>query len=214
MAMLGERDPTFVGMQRYEGNIAVVEHPTDPASYGDGSIEISGSVHTDCIRSATPGYSILIKSPIIWQTLSTRPPPPTSVGVQLYSDGQNSGRIVMVDSTGTVIDLNPLKSVGDLMTFDGVKNSTVRLPSGFVGQKLVCDSNVNFATGLTWKSDEANVYEVSSPSDGYLRYCECSNLTSLNLTNIPQQVYFDNTLRTDPDAFSVAIGAGGVVILR
>jgi hypothetical protein len=208
---LGERDPTFVAMQRYEGNIAVAEHPTDPASYGDGSIEISGSLHTDFIRSATPGHTILLKNPVVWQTLPNRPPPPTSAGVQLYSDGQNSGRIVMVDSTGTFIDLNPLKSVGDLMTFDGVKNSTVRFPSGFAGQKLVCDPNVNFATRLLWKSDEADVYQVSSPSDGYLRYCECCNTAGSSLTNTPQQISLDDPLRTDLDTFSIA---GGISVLQ
>ena len=212
--VLGERDPTFVGMQRYEGNVAIVEHPTDPVSYGDGSIEISGSVHTDFIRSATPSTSITIKNPVVWQTLST-PPPPSSSGVKLYSDAENSGRIAMMDSTGTIIDLNPLKTVGDLMTFDGVKNTTVRLPAGFSEQKLVCDPNLNYATRLSWKSDQANVYQVSSTSDGYLRYCESTNSGGLSLTATPQQISLDNGLRVDDDAFSIAIGgAGGVIALQ
>jgi hypothetical protein len=202
MFILGERDPTFIGMQRWEGNITVAAHPTDLQSYGDGSIEISGSVRTDNLRSATPNQSVTLRSPVIWQSLVNPSIPPSS-GIQMYSDIHRNGRLVMVDATGTVIDVNPLKSIGDLMTFDALKNTTVRLPSGYAEQILTTNPEANSATNLYWRSLEANVYNVFSPSDEYLRYSETYNSNFLQLTNSPQPLFLNRVCRMDSDSFAV-----------
>jgi len=215
MSILTEKDPSFIQDTRIEGNLSVVEHPNDASYYGDGSVEIGGTLSVDTMKSATPNSVMVVKSPFVLNNLANEPVAPPSGTTMVYSASAFGGRIVMVDSTGTRIDLNPLKSVGDIMTFDGVKNTTTRVPTGLPSQTLTCDPIGNFATRLSWKDDEANVYSIDGASDGYMRYCEAYNTNGLPLLNAPQLLITDHAARADSDTFSVASGgAGGILVLQ
>src|SRR6476659_9027130 len=157
MSTLTEKDPTFIQDTRIEGNISVVEHPNDESYYGDGSVEIGGTLLVDTLKSATPNSVVVVKSPFALRNLANEPDLPQTGTTMTYSSGAFGGRIVMVDSTGLKIDLNPLNRIGDIMTFNGLKNTTTRLPAGLPGQSLVTDPVSNFASRLSWKDDYANV---------------------------------------------------------
>src|SRR6478609_1953824 len=208
MSVLGEIDPTFIQDTRIEGNLSVVDHPNDPHYYGDGSVEISGTLSVDKVKSATPGGQMSIRSPFVHKWMTTKPSLPTS-GTQIYADGTLGGRIVMVNSNGKSVDLNPLTTIGDLMTYDGVKDTTVRLPSGLPDDILTCDPERNYASKLAWKTNYANVHNVASHSDGYLRYLFVQASSPLTLTNTPSSILFTEPLRVDSDAYSVALGGDG-----
>lgn len=215
MSVLTEKDPTFIQDTRIEGNLSVVEHPNDASYYGDGSVEIGGTLSVDTLKSATPGSFMIVKSPFQYKILVNKPSAPVPGFTQLYADGDFDGRLVMSDSNNKVIDLNPLTSVGDMMTFDGLKNTTARLPVGLPDQILSCDPSRNFASRLAWKDQYANTQNVDDITDGYMRYVEASNANSISLSNTPQVLVTESSSRCDSDAFSVASGgAGGIIILQ
>lgn len=210
--LLREKDATFVQDTRIEGNLSVVTHPGNPSFYGDGSVEISGILRTDGIMSATPQSVVHLGSPLNLLVKTEKPQLPIPGQTQIYSDSEFNGRLVMVDSEGNVIDLNPLKNVGDIMTYDGVKNTTVRFGVGLPGQKLTLDPWINYSTGgLSWKSEVGNVHPVAS-SDQYVKYLELTNGQGTALTGTPVVVPFTEVLRCDGSAFSV--GTNDFLILQ
>ena len=123
----------------------------------------------------------------------------------------------MVDSTGTVIDINPLRKLGDLMTYDSVKDTTVRLPKGLPEQYLESDPSTNFNVGLAWKNRTANIGNLLGTSDETMRYAEAENSSRISLYNTsstPTRVAIDIPLRIDDDVYSLATtGAGGIILL-
>ena len=211
--LLREKDSTFIQDTRIEGNLSVVVHPGNPDYYGDGSVEVGGILRTDGIMSATPNTVVHLGSPLNLLVKDTVPQLPIPGQTQIYSSSEAGGRLVMVNSEGTVIDLNPLTKMGDLMTFDGLKNTTVRFGSGLPGQQLVLDPWINYSTGgLAWKSNPANVHSIGGPSDTYVKYLELTNVSSVNLTNTPARIAFTDVLRHDASAFSV--GTSDFLILQ
>ena len=51
--LFGEKNPSYVDISRFEGNVTIVKHPTDEEDFGDGSLEVNGTLFTDTIKSAT-----------------------------------------------------------------------------------------------------------------------------------------------------------------
>ena len=112
-------------------------------------------------KAQQPNSVIQLGSPVHFLSRTSNPSIPSTGQVQLYSDNDFDGRLIMVDSTGKVIDINPLTTKGDIMTFSSSTSTTVRLPVGTDGQALVADSTL--ATGLKWGN-------VASPGGSSLLY--------------------------------------------
>src|SRR5947209_10928264 len=112
--LLGEKNPNFVLETRIEGNLSVVDHPVDADIYGNGSVQIDGTLFSDAIAAATPQSSVLVASPLSFNSLST--PPADFSKYQLYASSNHNGRLVMLDNNGNITDLNPLSKMGDIMT--------------------------------------------------------------------------------------------------
>ena len=156
--LLGEKNPDFKQDTRVEGNLSIVEHPSNPSYYGDGSVEVSGTLSTDTFGSATPSAAIKIKSPLNFVNSGPQWVAPGTT--QLYADVEH-GRLQMSQSDGSIIDLNPLEQPGDLMTFDGILNTTRRLPVGMPGQSLCIDKVRNPSTFMQWASNSIQSGDVS-----------------------------------------------------
>jgi hypothetical protein len=209
MSILKEKDVTFIQDTRVEGNLSIVTHPSAPQYYGDGSVEVGGTLSTDFLKSATPNSVVHLTSPLVQHALFQRPTPPALGQIMMYSDNAFSGRLVMVDSIGTVIDLNPLQKPGDIMTFDAVQNTTVRLPKGRPEQYIESSSSSSTSTGFLWKSQQVNIGNSPGYSDNTMRYVEAQNSTQTSLANTNNnsaQVFIDTPLRIDKDTYVVNNG--------
>jgi len=200
------KKPGFVIESFVEGNLAVVTHPNDPITYGDGSAQFDGTVSTDSISAATDNAPVQMLSPLSFSTPTERPSFPSPGFVQMYSDPTSQGRLVMVTSAGDVTDINPLRRIGDVMTFDDVKKTTVRIPTGLPQQHLVSDPEANPSGRLSWSTNRMLLQDAYTTSDQYLRYLAAGCSDVLPLTTDPQTIPIDTVYRCDFDTFAVSAG--------
>ncbi|RKO90458.1 hypothetical protein BDK51DRAFT_46584 [Blyttiomyces helicus] len=195
-----QKRSNFVGDSLISGNLAVISSST-PQYQGDGSLEVDGTLYTDILESSTPMGNVSVTSALSFPSQS-RPVAPTSGNTLVFADSESDGRMVMMNAAGTVIDLNPLTTAGDLLTFDGVKDTTSRFPGGLPDQLLTYDPRGNSATQLSWKSSALALNSVYSPSDLYIRYATLMNSQGFALTSTATSIPFDKVVRCDIDAYS------------
>ena len=220
----GEKNPSFKQDARIEGNLSVVVHPSNPTMYGDGSVEIGGTLSTDTLSSATPDSYIQVNSPLHLSNRYTDPSPPIAGSTQLYADG-NTNRLKMVDSQGRRYELiPPLDASGDIMTYREQGQSTVRLPAGRPGERLAVDPEANPASLLRWLPDRTGSRDlplIKQESDD-AKYVQLSGPAMT--TEVPVTAHFSVSLprlsRADPaysvgqDALYVTLLQAGVYTLR
>jgi hypothetical protein len=201
----GNKNPDFLTMQQVEGNMSIVPHPHQPAYYGDGSLEVEGSLATDVLASVTPSSCILVKSPLSFLSHSVKPEPPTAGYTNLYALGANGSRLVMENENGGIIDLNPLREQGDLATFSAEKNGVVRIPIGLPGQTLQAVTDENGTLAANWGSSTASVSSANLTST-CVRYLQSATSSRIPLSDTPIPVSFNTIQRLDPDAYTILPG--------
>ena len=202
------KDPTFVENYRVEGNMAVLPHPntSERQYFGDGSVEVSGTVFTDKIQSATPVTVIHIGSPFSFHSQLPSNSNPVPGQVFLYSDETSKDRLVMVDADGNKTDVNPLVRIGDLMTYNALKETTDRLPVGLPGHHLSVSPSEAFSRSIQWQADYSNVYQPIENTDENVRYFQAYATAQMQLSTTPSLVTFDTPLRQDSNCFSIGNG--------
>ncbi len=149
--VLTEKNPLFIRESRIEGNLSVVLHPSNPQVYGDGSVEVGGTLSTDYLSSATPNSYTQIQSPLHFVNV-VQPPTPIPGLTQLYADS-GTGHLTMGDALGRKLDLMPLQTPGDIMTVRGLNGgTTTRIAAGKPGEQLSVDHIANPDSLLRWKA--------------------------------------------------------------
>ena len=200
--LYGEKDQTFVQDMRIEGNLSVAKPTEDESLYGDGSLQVDGSLLVDNIRSATPGSFVQFSSPVNFTARYSAPSPPPSGQTQLYSDGSHGSRLLMVLPTGEVVDLNPIKKKGQLITKDEGIGTTMALPAGLPGDVLQIDPIQNPSSLLAWEGQYADVYYTDN-SDALIRYMEVP-LQPITFNDMSTQVIqYGTPYRVDPPELGV-----------
>ena len=220
----GEKNPSFKQDARIEGNLSVVVHPSNPTMYGDGSVEIGGTLSTDTLSSATPDSYIQVNSPLHLSNRYTDPPSPIAGSTQLYADG-NTNQLKMVDSQGRRYELiPPLDASGDIMTYREQGQSTVRLPAGKPGERLAVDPEANPASLLRWLPDRTGSRDIPliNQESDEAKYVQLSGPATI--TEVLATAHFPVPLprlsRSDPayslsqDALYVTLLQAGVYSLR
>ena len=172
--MFKEKNPSFVRYLRYEGNLSLVEHPIDPISNGDGSLEVSGSLYTDKIGSATPLTSINVGNPVnvVERTSAPTSNPPSGYAT-VFASSSSAGKLQTLDSNGNVRDLNTLSKNGDIMTFDETTKSVVNASPMFHGDVITYNVTDFPRVGVNWSRNEKSCYSYDSvgiKTDGYIMY--------------------------------------------
>lgn len=212
--ILGEKNPNFISDQRMEGNLAITPNPNNPASYGDGSLEVSGLLYTDALSSATPNTEINVLRPMNIQKIASNPTLPEATQLQIYASSNYGGRLITRNSDDKIVDINPLSNIGDIMVYDGIKDTSVRFPVGMPEESLFSDRSTNFSTFVMWKPTNLIYPSTSSNTDGYIRYLELQNLGTVSLTNSIQPISFGNILRVDSINTDYIINTSDVNILQ
>lgn len=186
-----EKNPAFIEdvSTRFEGNVSIVTHPNDATYYGDGSLEIGGTLFTDTIGSASVSKGIIISSPFNITEINTTPELPPPGKIQLYSSASHGSRLLMTNSDGLNVDLNPLKQKGDVMSFNQ------RIPIGNPGEILVVDEESNFKYNNILKNNGV----LTVQSDLLVNYL---HLTSQNQKVIGQQTLLIDTINRSDNAFT------------
>jgi len=201
--LLKEKNPTFVEdvNVRFEGNVAVVPKPSgDPEE--DGSIEVSGTLYTDVIRSATVNTSTTVGDILHFQEKSVPGFLPPQGKVQVYASDTHDSRLFMRNYQGQEIDLNPLQKKGDIMTFNSIDGTTIRLPNGTPDQVLFVDANEG--SGIKWQISNKSENIVTEPSDNNIKHLllENSNILLSPITSTLSTVNFQLVKRKD-SAFTI-----------
>jgi hypothetical protein len=171
--LLKEKNATFVEdvNTRLEGNTAIIPRPGGDIEE-DGSLEVSGTLYTDVLRSATFQDSIVIGDRFNFQERPAGSLPPQGK-MQIYSSDSHDSRIVMANYQGKVIDLNPLQNRGDIMVYDSITDTTTRLPVGLHDQVLSVGTNTGQA--LQWNTQNKRENILLEPSDNYIKHLLLEN---------------------------------------
>lgn len=122
----------------FNGSIAIKQHPTDPQTFGDGSLELEGTLYTSIVRPYNPESAIDIDSVTIQDgTVGIKNGPklvPGTGGQLAYQIGND------------VFDVHVNQNAGDIFTHNGIRQSALQI--GGNGHVLSVDSSV--PTKLKW----------------------------------------------------------------
>lgn len=200
-AVYSEKNPGFRMNTRMEGNLSVIPHESYPETFGDGSLMVDGSLYCDFFYAATPDSNIVFKDPLLQSHQYQPPPLPDATQTLLYPDAELAGRLVMVNAEGQRIDLNPLQQRGDTMVYDGMKQTTTRVPIGLPGQVYTVDPSGAFGSAVAWRSPRYPAHDVpgNQPTSVAVRYAALSLSSD---TAFSSSVMFDTVDRIDSDAFT------------
>ncbi|RKO93734.1 hypothetical protein BDK51DRAFT_50481 [Blyttiomyces helicus] len=188
-----QKRSNFLRDSLISGDLAVISSST-PQYQGDGSLEVDGTLYTDILESSTLMGNVSVTSVLSFPSRS-RPVAPTSGNTLVFADSELDSRMAMMNAAGTVINLNRLTTVGDLLTFDGVNDTTTRFPGGLADQLLTYGPRGNSATQLSWKSSALALNFVYSPSDLYIRYATLTHSQGFALMSTSTGIPFDKMLR-------------------
>jgi hypothetical protein len=137
--------------QVIQGNLAVHRHPQDVEQFGDGSVEVQGTIYVDkivaySVDTTTTVHETEFKDKLVsFSTPLSAPATPSSGKVTQFVD-PTLKRLKQINDAGELTAL--VSSKGDLITSDGTQEVIVgRGTNGFV---LTADSNVS--AGLAWRA--------------------------------------------------------------
>jgi len=179
---------------KVNGNLTVVanENVTD---FGDGSIEVEGTIYSDRLRANTIGGPVTlqdiayINGSFTVPEVST-PSNPVATKHTFYVD--TTGKFKSVNNSGIVSVYHPATTKGDLQVHNG--NVLVRLPVGSDGDILVADSAES--TGVKW--DNTIVNTTSNSDAGTSNTVTITGNTTTTTTIIIERPYGSYTTSVYP----------------
>lgn len=142
---------------KFEGTVTIISS-ANPLEYGEGNVEVEGSVFTDNILENTVNLGVNIEGINLKHSYITipdiiSPDNPISGNSIIYIE---NGILKSKNSSGVVTIFQSTNTKGDLLTHDGT--TQIRLPVGLNGSALVADSST--VSGLKWDiiSSNGNTY--------------------------------------------------------
>lgn len=140
---------------KIQGTVTIISHPTNPAEYGYGDLEVEGNVYSDNIYENTTGQGVNIEGIKINNNYITieniiEPGNPDVNNTRFYIE---NGFLKSKNSTGNIIVYSPITTKGDLIVHNGSTN--VRFPIGSDGDILTADSTTE--TGIKWAANEGGI---------------------------------------------------------
>lgn len=131
----------------FNGNVTILD--SNNTDYGNGSLEVQGTIYTDTIRTNTSNGTIDLENIEIKDgvfTLPTQLVSPSAPVTGKYTFYINSdGKLVSLDNSSNITLYQPLTTKGDLLGYSTIQD---RLPVGPDNSVLIADSTQ--ATGLKW----------------------------------------------------------------